>query len=255
MKSRSSPNGRPLAVCVHLLSKHTAKAKHSEGVCKAGDVEMPLYFLAELRMGRCRIWNLSAAGRTRVRVHFFTLSDRWVMPPDVESRQADRDDRAAGLPPVRDDGTSSRGAPLTMLELCRVGIIVVGCGMPFAVVFRRWVSLGLGLMVILILCIALVHERWPTRRRRRPVGSAPKRTRALRGSACRKGKASRRTGPCRAGKPGGKEASRRVNAGSFQPVAHGVPQAPPDQRSRGAAGEEEPPERMVWEETLSKEMD
>jgi hypothetical protein len=129
------------------------------------------------------------------------------VPPDTESRRGDRDDGAGSLPLVRVDDPCSRGTPLTMLELCRVGIIVVGSGMPFAVVFRRWMSLGLGSMVILILFIALVHERWPMRRRRGPVRSAPKRTRALRGSACRKGKASRPTGPCPGGKPGCKEAS------------------------------------------------
>jgi membrane protein implicated in regulation of membrane protease activity len=110
------------------------------------------------------------------------------MNPDADPQPPDRDDRPARSPSVRDDALSWLRTPLTMRQLCALGVFLVGGGIPIALVAGGWAWLGLGVMVIIIIAMAMAHERGLRRKRHRPQTRALKRTRGLRRSAKSEGK-------------------------------------------------------------------
>lgn len=154
------------------------------------------------------------------------------MDPDAGPQPPDRDDRPAR--PVRDDALSWLRTPLTMRQLCALGVFVVGGGIPAAVVVGGWAWLGLGLMVIAIIAMAMAHERGQGRKRRRPRASALKRTRGGRRSAGPGRKGPRRTPVRRGGGTG--ERTRGVRGGPA-PLGPGGDPLPP---LAGPAREVEP---------------
>lgn len=111
---------------------------------------------------------------------YLSEHDRGVMSTDDDSRDPGQDGRRLGPLSVRGGDTSPRRAPLSMRRLHALGISLVGGGIPIALLVGGWAWLGLGLMVIVILGMAAAHDGGWTRRRHRPVRSAPKRSRARR---------------------------------------------------------------------------
>lgn len=105
------------------------------------------------------------------------------MHRDTEAAHPDREGHAADLSPGRQDGLSWFRGPLTIRHLCALGMLVVGGGIPIAGGLGERVSLGYGLMVITILAMAMAHDGGWTRKRHRPLRSAPNQTRKPRYSS------------------------------------------------------------------------
>jgi hypothetical protein len=181
-----------------------------------------------------------------VAVHFLSLPVRCAMSSDADSIPPERDGRAAGSPPARDDGSSDRGIPLTTIGLCGLAMILVGSGMRRAASDGWWVWPALAGVLILILHMWMKQERWLTRERHRLTLSALKRTGASGRSGPSEEKTSRRTRARRGGKPVESGSSR---SGKAQPPRLGdgaVPPDPPRPRDgetvRGKATPEQPDE-------------
>ena len=116
------------------------------------------------------------------------------MNPDADPQPPDRDDRSARLPTIRDEVLAWLRTPLTMWKLFALGMLLVGGGIPIALMGGGLVGLWLALMVIVIIAMAMAYDGGWTRKRHRPRTSALKRTRGRRRPAKPEGKAPRRTG-------------------------------------------------------------
>lgn len=146
------------------------------------------------------------------------------MSSDADSKRSDQDVPEA-VPSDRAGSPVSRSVPLRTMELCGWGMLLVGSGMPFAVDEEWWVWLPIAGMVVLMLFMAMVQERWLVRERHRLIVSALKRTGAPEGSGRSKEKASRRTRTRRGGKPVEIGSSRRAEG---EPAKLGDGAVPPD---------------------------
>lgn len=94
----------------------------------------------------------------------FNPNPPWAMHPENDPEDSDRDDGTPDRPLVPDNNLSWLRTPLSMRQLCALGISVVGGGIPIAVALGRWAWLGLGMMVIAIIAMAMAHEGGWTRR-------------------------------------------------------------------------------------------
>jgi hypothetical protein len=158
------------------------------------------------------------------------------MDPDVDPQA--RDGRPADLPSVRDHALSWLQAPLTIRHLCGLGIIVVGSGIPVALMGGGWVGLWLAGMVIVIIAMAMAHDGDWTRKRRRPARSALKRTRVRRRPARGARRTRKRGGGERSLEARGEPEPPRLGEGRVSPDPTDARQREPTRgkvRSRKAA--------------------
>jgi hypothetical protein len=162
------------------------------------------------------------------------------MHPDADPGQSEGEGQAADLPSNRHDSLSRLRGPWTIRQLCALGMILVGGGISLTGGLGEWARLGFGGMVIAILAMAMAHDCWWTRRRHRPLGSAPKGTAVRRRSLDPGGKAARRTGTRRGGKSKAERLERKVEA---EPPRPGEGRVPPRARDAGTVRREVPPER------------
>lgn len=165
------------------------------------------------------------------------------MDLDADPQSPERDHPRAASPSVRDGALSWLRTPLTMRHLCGLGIVVVGGGIPAAVLAGGWAWLGLGVMVIVIIAMAMAHERRGARRRRRLGTRALRRTRGRRGPAGAGGKGPRRTGTRQGGAAGGSTLQVKKDAGSLRPGDERGPPRLPDARKDETARGEVPREK------------
>ena len=163
------------------------------------------------------------------------------MDADADPQPPDRDDLPARI--VRGDALTWLRTPLTMRQLCALGVFVGGGGIPVAVVVGGWAWLGLGLMVITIIAMAMAHERVPGRKRRRPRASALKRTRGGRRSAAPGRKGPRGTQVDRGRGPGERTRGARGRPASLGPGGDPLPPLPPPAREGEPARGEPPHEK------------
>jgi hypothetical protein len=165
------------------------------------------------------------------------------MPLDDDKQHSADDDGADDLSSIQNGGLSWLRAPMTIPQLCALGIIVVGVGIRDAIPLGGWAWLGLGSMVIVIFAMTMVYEGWRMHRRYRLLESALRRTRTHRRSTGAKGTAQRRTGTRRGGKSN---------------VERSEEKAKPSFPRLGKAGEPEPKTldgRAVNGEVLQKQME
>lgn len=142
--------------------------------------------------GRWPVLLYSGLEFARLVSSYASLRARCGMCPDAKSRQPERDDQTTGGSPGRDDDPASSGVlPVRTMDLCGWGMLLVGSGMPFAVDEEWWVWLPIAGMVILMLLMAMVQERWLMRERHRLIVSALKRTGVPNRSGRSRSKASR----------------------------------------------------------------
>lgn len=165
------------------------------------------------------------------------------MDLDADPGSPERDHPGAASPSVPDGALSWLRTPLTMRQLCGLGIVVVGGGIPAAVLAGGWAWLGLGVMVIVIIAMAMDHERRGARRRRRLGTRALRRTRGRRGSARSAERGARRTGTRQGGGAGGGTLQQKGDAGSPRPGDQQVPSLLPHARKGEPARAEGPPEK------------
>lgn len=92
-----------------------------------------------------------------------------------------QDDSEAGRLWTRAENSSSRGVPRTTMELSGWAMFLIGVWIPFAARVRWWTMLVLVGVLVLILMMAMVQERWLMRERHRQVVSALKGTGAVSG--------------------------------------------------------------------------
>lgn len=123
------------------------------------------------------------------------------MSAHADPKHPDQNPRAADVPAAEAGNPSSRRNSLTTIGLCGLGMILVGSGMHRAFAEGWRVALALAGMLILILGMWMVQERWLTRERHRLITSALKRTGVDRDSGQWNGTASPRTRTRRGRKP------------------------------------------------------
>jgi hypothetical protein len=126
------------------------------------------------------------------------------MRPDADLHPSDHDAAVDRSPSIRDNKL-----PVTSLDLCGLGMVLVGGGIPFAVAGWSRLVLLLILILVLILFMGIVQERWLTRERHRLVVSALKRTGALDTSREPEKRVPKRARTRRGGKPIEKKPSRK----------------------------------------------
>lgn len=161
------------------------------------------------------------------------------MSSDADPKHPAQNRRAAGAAMGDENGPSIRRIPLTTIGLCGLGMILVGSGMRHAVTEGWRVWLALAGMLIVILVMAMVQERWLTRERHRLIASALKWTRVSRDSGRGKGKTRRRTG----GRNGEKPVDGRQGKLRLPSADEGVaPPGPPHTGDPETAPSEVPPE-------------
>jgi hypothetical protein len=165
------------------------------------------------------------------------------MDLDADPQSPERDHPRAASPSVPDGALSWLRTPLTMRQLCGLGIVVVGGGIPAAVLAGGWAWLGLGVMVIIIIAMAMAHEGRGARRRGRIRTRALRRTRGRRGSAGSAERGARRTGTRRGGEAGPGALRPKGDAGLPRPGDEGVPPRLPHARKGEPARAEVPPEK------------
>lgn len=120
---------------------------------------------------------------------------------DGVSKQLDPAERTLDVLIVAEKHASPRWIPRTTIGLCGLGMFLVGSGMPLAVNKGGWLCLALAGMLILMLAMWMLQERWLTRERHRLIASALKRTAAPGGSGRSEENAPRRTHSLHGGKP------------------------------------------------------
>lgn len=149
------------------------------------------------------------------------------MDPDADSQLPLPADRARRHPSVQDDALSWLRAPLSMRQLCALGILVVGGGIPAAVLVGGWAWLGLGLMVVLILAMAMAHEGGWTRKRHRSANRALRRTRGRRRPGGSRAKSAPRMRAGRGGGSGGREIEGTPDPRALSPADNMQPHPTP----------------------------
>jgi hypothetical protein len=141
-----------------------------------------LVLLDKIGFTRWRIRRLFPLKKATPIVHFYPEPMRARMFPDGDPPHDGQDDRGADPPAVR-DRPALPGARLTTLDLCGQAMMAVKIGVPLAVAFPGWAWLGPAATMLLILLLAMTHERWLVREGHGPVQSARQRTPATSGSA------------------------------------------------------------------------
>jgi hypothetical protein len=131
---------------------------------------------------------------------WITLPDKPTMSPDAETKRSGQDGEGTGFPLAPNDRPSLRTVPLTTIGLCGLGMILLGSQMRRAAAAGWGLALAIAGMLILILFMGMVQERWLTRERHRLIVSALKRTGARPHQARSGGRSSRRASPRRGGK-------------------------------------------------------
>jgi hypothetical protein len=145
------------------------------------------------------------------------------MKPDAAPQPPDRDDRPARPPAIRDDALSWLRTPFTMRKLFALGMFLVGGGIPIALMGGGLAGLVLALMVIVIIAMAMLHDRELGRKRHWPRTRALKRTRGRRRSAKSEGKVAHRTGTRRRGGSGERVLEPKDGPRALRPGGDRVP--------------------------------
>lgn len=177
------------------------------------------------------------------------------MSAEADSTPPERDHRAVGVPAAGDSSSSSRRIPLTTMELCGCAMFLVGSGMVFADDEEWWVLLALAGMVVLIFLMGIVQERWMTRERGGPDGSARERTGVRNDSGRSEEKVSGPIPTHRGGKPPESGSSRGAEGEPARLGDGGVSPELPHPPHRTTAGEKATPQASSAEEVPPGEME